>query len=240
MEKTHKLVDSIRSDYLDKVIGQDIYPRITGISTKDNPLAVVCVFFLRKATKSLDAICSLCEAGFHEDALVLARVIFEHGLNAQYMAAKLTLAESSNAALSFIYDGDEQRVTRLAHLMKLKSEGKCLSWISEIEASNPVQAQTMQKPANFDKKSLEKMALDVGGEWGCWYHFLYWSVSKLTHPSGLGSHTYLEDVDVESSGALSVALTLHYALVRAMLGMLGLESSHPDLEAAVLKIIKQP
>ncbi|MFX8289604.1 hypothetical protein ABTL40_19835, partial [Acinetobacter baumannii] len=81
-----------------------------------------------------------------------------------YMAAKPTLAESSTAALSFIYDGDEQRVTRLAHLMKLKSEGKCLSWISEIEASNPSKTQTMQKPENFDKKSLEKMALDVGDE----------------------------------------------------------------------------
>ena len=38
------------------------------------------------------------------------------------------------------------------------------------------------------------MATELGGEWECWYHFLYWSVSSLTHPSGLGIHTYVKNL----------------------------------------------
>src|SRR5208337_485969 len=61
----------VRDHYVDGVLGREIFPKITSIEHTDNPIAKVSDFFLRKATKTLDAICVLCETGFVEDALVL-------------------------------------------------------------------------------------------------------------------------------------------------------------------------
>jgi hypothetical protein len=47
-------------------------------------------------------------------------------------------------------------------------------------------------------KNFKTMATELGGEWECWYHSLYWSISKLTHPSGLGSYTYIQEHDEEA------------------------------------------
>jgi len=54
------------------VLGKEIFPEVTSIEHMNNPLAKVSDFFLRKSTKTLDAICVLCEAGFPEDALVIS------------------------------------------------------------------------------------------------------------------------------------------------------------------------
>lgn len=49
----------IRDKYGDGVIGKEIFPEVTSIECTDNPLSMVSDFFLRKATKTLDAICVL-------------------------------------------------------------------------------------------------------------------------------------------------------------------------------------
>jgi hypothetical protein len=59
----------IRNNYLYGVIDKEIFPKVTGTDQTNNPIAVVSDFFLRKATKTLDAMCVLCEAGFTFDAL---------------------------------------------------------------------------------------------------------------------------------------------------------------------------
>ncbi len=225
----------IRDRYIDSVIGKAILPSVTSIPKMDNPIVIVCDFFLRKATKTLDAICVLCEVGFAEDAQVLARTIFELGLHVQTIASADTIEQRKLKALYFIYDGDRQRVEKLKEFAKLKEQGKCLSWIKEIEAQNPV-LKTITKPKDFvSPKKLKDMATDLGGEWECWYHFFYWSLSKLTHPSGLGSHTYIQDCDqeAEASIAINVALMMHYFLTSCVLSMLDLERLRSQLEECI-------
>jgi hypothetical protein len=124
-------------------------------------------------------------------------------------------------------------------LEALKQQGKCLSWIGEIEAQNP-SVETIPIPTNFTPlKNLKSMAAELGDEWEGWYHFIYWSISKLTHPSGIGSHSYLQEVDQaqEASRALTVGLTLHFYLTRAVLSVLDFEDFSPSLEAAMQKFV---
>jgi hypothetical protein len=121
----------------------------------------------------------------------------------------------------------------------LKKRGKCLSWITDIEAQNPI-FETVPMPANFvSLKNLKDMAAEVGDEWEGWYHFLYWSVSKLTHPSGIGSHTYLIAVNQveESSRALTVGLTMQFFLTSAVLNLSALEKFRAPLEQAMQQFI---
>ena len=239
MAKVAPKLSFIRDHYIDAVIGKEIFPSVTSIPQMDNPIAIVCDFFLRKATKTLDAICLLCEAGFTEDALVLGRTIFELGLHLQTIASAGSIEQRRLKAQYFIYDGDRQRVAKLNELVELKKQGKCLSWIKDIEAQNPV-FETITMPKDFARpKKLKDMATELGEEWECWYHFLYWSLSKLTHPSGLGSHTYIQacDQEAEASRAIDVALMMHYFLTGCVLSMLDLERLRPQLEECIKEII---
>jgi len=103
------------------VLGKEIFPEVTSIEHMNNPLAKVSDFFLRKSTKTLDAICVLCEAGFPEDALVLGRTIFELSLHLKWIALPDSVEQRRLRAESFIYDGDRQRVERLKGFKSLNS-----------------------------------------------------------------------------------------------------------------------
>ena len=156
-----------------------------------------------------------------------------------WIASPDTVENRRQRAESFIYDGDRQRVVKLKELEALKKQGKCLSWINDIEARNPV-FETIPMPANFTPlKNLKDMATELGDEWEGWYHFIYWSISKLTHPSGLGSHSYLQEVDQgeEISRALTMGLTMHFSLTSAALSLLRLEKFCSPLEEAMQQFI---
>jgi len=127
----------IRDHYIDGVVGKEIFPQVTSIPYAGNPLAVLADYFLRKSTKTFDAMCVLCEAGFAEDALILGRTIFELAVHLRTIAVQESVEERRNRAQSFIYNGDRQRVDKLKELAKLKQQGKCLSWIRDIESQNP-------------------------------------------------------------------------------------------------------
>jgi hypothetical protein len=203
-------------------------------ATSPHPLAIVSDFFLRKATKTLDAICVLCETGFAEDALVLGRTIFELSLHLKWIALPDSIEQQRLRAESFIYEGDRQRVERLKQLKKLKQEGKCLWWITQIEAKNP-NFQTIPEPNGFvrlKRPEIMTMATELGDPWEWLYHSTYKDISKLVHPSGSGSHTYLQDVDQEEevSRAISFAIVMHYYLTDTVLLLLGLERFRPRLE----------
>jgi len=77
----------IRDHYLFGVIDKEIFPRVTSIEQTNNAPAILGDFFFRKATKTLDAMCVLCEAGFAEDALVLGRTIFELAVHLRTIAS---------------------------------------------------------------------------------------------------------------------------------------------------------
>jgi hypothetical protein len=227
----------IRDHYMDGVIGKEIYPKVTSIPYENNPLAVVS--FFRKATKTLDAICVLCETNFPEDALVLGRTLYELCVHLQTVAAPDSIEQQRFRAECFIYEGDRQRVEKLKELTTLKQQGKCLSWITDIEALNPV-FETIDMPANFVRpKNLKRMATELDGEWECWYHFLYWSVSSLTHPSGIGSHTYIRDVDQEAETwrGITIALTMHSLLTHTVLSLLNLETLRSRLEGCMQNVL---
>jgi hypothetical protein len=134
-------------------------------------------------------------------------------------------------AESFIYDGDRQRVERLKGLQKLKQDGKCVWWVTQIEAENP-DFETIPKPDGCVPIKLKTMVADLGDPWEGFYNFTYMDVSKLVHPSGSGSHTYFQDVDEEKevSGVLNFAVGMHYYLTDTVLSLLGLETFCPRLE----------
>ncbi len=104
---------------------------------------------------------------------------------------------------------------------------------NRIGLSTPFQ-RTIPNSQNF-----KTMATDLGGEWECWYHFLYWSVSKLTHPSGLGSHTYMQEVDEDAEifRSIALALTMHYFLTDTVLSLLDLNTLRTRLEAVMQNVL---
>jgi hypothetical protein len=229
----------IRDHYLDTVIGEEIYPQVTNITYEDNPLTVVSDFFFRKATKTFDAICVLSETGFAEDAQVLGRTLFELCVHLLTIVAPTSIEQRRLKAECFIYDAERQRVEKWKELTSLKQQGKCLSWITQIEAQNPVLQQVTMPQGFVPLKNFKTMATELGGEWECWYHSLYWSVSKLTHPSGLGSYTYIleNDEEAELSGSIAIGLTMHYLLTEAVLTLLELETLRPSLEASMKNVL---
>lgn len=230
----------IRDRYGDGLLGKEIYPKVTSIEHTDNPIAKVSAFFLRKATKTLDAVCVLCETGFAEDALVLGRTLFELVVYLKWIALPALTQEQQLRAESFIYDGDRQRVERLKGFEKLKQQGKCLWWITQIEAENP-DLHTIPKPNGFVPIKLERMVTELGDPWEGYYRFLYMGISKLVHPSVSGSHSYLREVDQEKevSRPLSFAISMHYYLTDTMLSLLGLEVFRPRLEEFMKVFIAQ-
>jgi Family of unknown function (DUF5677) len=229
----------IRDHYIDAVIGAQIYPKVTSVPYIDNPLAVVSDYFLRKATKTFDAMCVLCEVGFAEDAQVLGRTIFELCVRLHTIASADSIEQRRRKAESFIYDAERQRIEKLKELMTLKEKGKCLSWIAEIEALNP-DFETVEIPDGFiPLKNPKTMATELGDPWESWYYILYWSLSKFAHPSGLGSHTYIQEHDNEAgiSRAIAVGLTMHSFLTDAVLVLLDLETLRPCLEHCVENVL---
>jgi hypothetical protein len=224
---------------MDGVIGKTVYPQVTNIPYTNNPLAVVSDFFFRKATKTLDAMCVLCECGFAEDALVLGRTLFELCVHLLTIASPDSIEQQRIRAESFIYDSDRQRVANLKELAKLKRQGKCLSWITEIEALNPV-FQTITVPEGFvPLKNLKDMATELGEDWECRYHFFYWAISKNVHPSGFGSDTYIQECDEEAeiSRAIAITVTMHYCITGTGLTLLDLEILRPSLEDCIKDVL---
>ena len=233
-DKMETILSLIRDNYLDKTIGKEIFPCVMGMLRENDPILIVCDFFLRKSTKTLDAICVLCETGFAEDALVLVRTIFELALHLQSISSESSPEKQQHRAECFIYNGDRRRVQQLKKLDDLKKQEKCSFWINGIEASNPV-FETIARPQDFvQPKNLEQMATELGGDWECWYHFLYFTLSQLAHPSGLGSHTYLQECNQkdELTRAFSVAWTMHFFLTNSILNLLRLEELRTQLETS--------
>jgi hypothetical protein len=242
MESNSAKLSFIRDHYIDEIIGKELCPQVTSVPYTNNPLAVISDHFFRKATKTLDAICVLCELGFVEDALILGRSIFELSVHLKTIALPDSVEQRQIGATSFIYDRDHrQRAARLKKWQTLKAQGKCLQFIAPIEAQNPDLQTAAEPPDNFvPLKNFEKMATELGEPWECWYYFLYASLSRVVHPSGGGS-SYLRDPehDEEISEALSISVIMHYYLTDTVLTLLNLEKYRPGLEQSMKDFIAQ-
>ena len=175
----------IRADYTAEFVAKEMLPKVDVIPKTGNAVAIVADLFLRKATKSLDAVCVLCQNGFTEDALVLGRTILELCLHLGTIAHPDLPEQRQLTAESLIYDGERQRAEKRKELENLKRQGKCLDWINDLEAREPLFQEVKMPPGFVPLRRLKHMATALGGEWECDYHFLYWSVSKLAHPSAL-------------------------------------------------------
>ncbi len=225
----------VRDGYIRDFVRGQVVGRLD-TSTAPAEVLHVTRYFVTKATRHLEAAMTLAQAGFHEDALIIGRAILELALHGRFVLAGKDDGERAFRAASFIYDGDRQRGTKHDQILKLRAEGKCGSWIAGLEAEGPLQPVTTPAPAGFKGlPSLEKMADALGGEWLSHYHLLYWSVSKLAHPSALGSHTYIADADEdrETERAMALAFPMHVQMMIGVLDLPGLDDLHPALEAAV-------
>ena len=230
----------IRDDYIAEFVAKDMLPKVRSIPKAGNAVMIVSDLFLRKATKSLDAVCVLCQNTFNEDALVLGRTILELCLHLGTIAHPDLPEQRQLRAESLIYDGERQRAEKRKELENLKRQGKCLDWINDIEAGEPV-FQEVKMPSGFvPLKRLKDMATDLGGEWECDYHFIYWSTSKLVHPSALGSHAYYieqTDLDAETHRAVAMAFSMHWRLSRMALSLLNLDALQPQLDSYAARFV---
>jgi Family of unknown function (DUF5677) len=244
MARVNAQLALIRDVYIDRHIGNEILPVVSAVPKEDNPLAIVSHYFVLKATKTLDAICVLCETKFGEDALVLARTLLELGLHLQTIAAPEDEVVRRQRATSFIYDGDRQRDEKMRDLAALKAQGKCMSWIADLEASGASFQPVAPMPPDFARpRKLKQMATELGGEWECYYHIVYWSISKLAHPSGLGSHTYFSSGSADEedvSRAISLGVTMHYLMTVAALNLLSLDNLIPPVQETLRQFMALP
>lgn len=228
----------IRDTYINRHLREIILPAVISIPKTTNPLAVIGDYFLQKATRTLDAICLLCDGGFAQDAMVLGRTILELCIHMHTIALPNTIEEKRQRAESVIYDAERQRGEKFKELMTLKQQGKCLLWLSGFDAYNiPFQPPIM--PREFvPLKNLKTMARDLGGEIECWYNFIYWSVSKLAHPSAIGSHSYFGEFDQDEEIARAlIAVTIHFYMTIAVLDVLELNELRPSLEKSMEEFV---
>jgi Family of unknown function (DUF5677) len=101
----------IRDHYGDGVLGNEIFPKVKSIEHTGNPIAKVSDFFLRKGTKTLDAICVLCETDFGDDALVLGRTLFELVVYLKWIALPDSIEQRAleQSRSSMMVTGSESR-----------------------------------------------------------------------------------------------------------------------------------
>jgi hypothetical protein len=229
--KDDESVRLILNEYL-PFIGLKVTPALFGASYGPWLQAVV-LFFTVKAERHLKAICVLCERGLGEDAQIIGRAIFEHRLHLAYITTPKRKAQREYRAKCFAYDGDRQRFTKAAEFRELRAQGKCVEWIDGLLVQE-MEARKVRKPRGFKSlPSLKAMAEAVGGGLECDYHSLYWSLSKLAHPSGLGSASYVmaePDGDVLHE-AVALAFPVHLLLTVNALHVAGVNGLDAELEA---------
>jgi hypothetical protein len=229
----------IRGEYITQFVRAIALP---ALRPQGDPTSIdhISIFFIEKMTKHLEAICLLCKAEFGEDALIISRAMLEHGIYLAYIANADTMTERLARADSFVWDGDNDRKIQTAKLAGLKEKGLCLDWISDLETTSEPFAPVANKPGNYQPlPNLARMSDSLGGTWQCLYYFIYWSVSKLVHPNGLGSHTYMGFVDPREdfNRAVSLAFPVHIYALKIALGLAGRDDLMAETENKSIKFL---
>ncbi|MGO8755254.1 MAG: DUF5677 domain-containing protein [Gallionellaceae bacterium] len=214
MAKISDLVAFAENEYLLDFINKELLPAIANASSPSvrDRLGFI---FLERTTTTLRAICALNELNFGEEAIVLARTIFEFSIRLAYIYLATTDSEKDARAKAFIARGYEDRQQRQKQIIALKAEGKCLDLIKDLEAAAPVNFQVPTEEISEAFPNEQRMAKELKEPYECDWHFLYWSVSKMAHPTAinlLGSSEIDGDPWGDGGRALLTAFNYHYRL----------------------------
>ncbi len=216
------MINYIKNDVITWV-NDNILP---ATSKPANAAQIVARFLLEKCTKSLNAVCELCSNDFGEDALIIARSIYENALTLAYICKPYSDVElskfisSEELARIYILYGFKEQLSKQDQISKLNQDGKCKEWeididdyhgkkqvrednetvaklITELDKLRDKSKQFMRTQPKMKPKSnewnllsLKNTAAIVGAPYECDYHYIYWSVSHLVHPSPLGGFYY--------------------------------------------------
>lgn len=266
----HSIVTFIKNDFVPFIEGQ-VMTKMH--SYEGDALKITSDYLLKKSTKSLKAICELCTMDYGEDALVLGRTVFENSLTLAFIYKPESVELKDCFANLFIlhYLSDQDKIKK--DLEELKKKGKCREWIDKLENGESLQElvtanhekdKTLRKRNHFVKKaqkyiseriqielrkdtwnllSIKNTALLVGEPYECYYHFVYWSLSKHVHPSVLGSYSYYgkstqQDEFGECGRSLIISFDCYWRIVYTVNKIydLGLENKIKEYEGTYVKL----
>ena len=219
------LIPFVKDRYCQEFIIEKLIPQVDRLP-RNTALKIVAHYFLVKATKTLGAICLLSGAGYGEDAQVLSRTLFELAVNLAYFVMPDEESEREERAKAFICDDEKQQESKRMEMERLGEDRKCSDWISEMKASTQAMPAQNHSCNAKPRESLQNMVRALGEPYECYWHFLYWSLSKLAHPSGLGSYSYLQSDDEggEIHRALAAGFDFHWRIATAAVSIFGLNS----------------
>jgi hypothetical protein len=128
-------------DYLRNTVTPFVEDEIIDkISLVKQALAYVSTYILKKTTKSLKAVCELCESDHYEDAQIIARSIYESSLTLAYICKPdserrfgISIITSDELAQLYILHGTEEQKLQRNKYMELEKRGKCTEWINNIK-----------------------------------------------------------------------------------------------------------
>lgn len=158
-------------------------------------------FFFCKAYKSYQAIRVLWREGFAEDALIIARTIFELALQGRYMQE-----DPKPRARLFV---EHDPVVRYRYYQKLKRSGDTI-FLPAIESRTQELSELKQQHDRLKAKypenkgwwgqSIAWLAKHLGKNMETQYATIYWIQSNLVHSGSPAAKEYMK----EDQGALKI------------------------------------
>jgi len=181
---------------LGESLGKDVLKEakaLSGDSREEAGYKACVFFFFCKSLKTFRAIRVLWQAGFEEDATVLARTLFETAIQSMYV----TRDPTNHSQRFWQHDG----VERYRFYLEARKAGED-EWCEEAEES-PHFAEIKEchdtYESEFPKKrpwwgsSIKKLAAALGPEVEKHYFWVYGQQSKLTHSAAAASEYYFEE-----------------------------------------------
>jgi len=165
-------------------------PKLTAsVSSKGSSLDWAFMLFLAKSMKTARAVTILAKNGYGEDAMCLARSMFENYINLAYILKENT---SHRAELFFEYGKlDSLKKTENFPNNKVNNKGEIerLSKIFEEEyKSGKEKYMDGCKKHSWSCLTLKKMSEIVNAKEG--YDSFYWWMSQYSHPHSEGLASY--------------------------------------------------
>lgn len=181
--------------------------------------------FLQKSTRLLGAICALSKLEFGEEAIVLARTLFEYSIRIAYIYSGDTESVVNERARAFAGKGLDDQTVMLRKLAELKAQGKCLDIIADLQSSATAQAPPSGTNKDWENSPNEQtMAKELGEPYECDWHFIYWGMSKIAHPNIINlieADQNVPDSFGDHGRALFVAFNHHYRIAQIVCSQLG-------------------
>jgi len=154
------------------------------------------LFFFSKAYKSYQAIKTLWENGFAEDAFVLARTIFEIALQARYM----TKEPRTRARLFFEHDPVEryryyEGLKKLGDTELIQTIESRTEELSELKQQHDILKDKYPKGKGWWGKTIRQLAEQSGREMERRYIAIYWMQSNFVHSGVSSAKVYIVEKD---------------------------------------------